>query len=174
MAYDKEQRRAEYAAKLRDPRWQKKRLEIMQRDEFTCQKCCDTTTTLNVHHNYYEPNTEPWDYPDSALVTFCEICHQEETDMRRQEEAYLLDVCRRLGMTASCLNGLMIALHDIGEFSYFSEPWEMDLTWMLKHFWELREIIKPLIDADRKARAQRTRERMNEIEAASRRGEDAN
>ncbi len=27
----------QYASKLKDPRWQKKRLEILQRDDFACQ-----------------------------------------------------------------------------------------------------------------------------------------
>lgn len=30
-----------YSQKLRDPRWQKKRLEILERDSFTCQHCHD-------------------------------------------------------------------------------------------------------------------------------------
>jgi len=65
-----------YAEKLRDPRWQKKRLEIMSRDRFTCRKCQDATKTLNVHHRYYTKGSMPWEYPDDALVTFCEPCHR--------------------------------------------------------------------------------------------------
>lgn len=65
-----------YAEKLRDPRWQKKRLEIMGRDKFTCQKCSDATKTLNVHHRYYSKGAMPWEYPDNALVTLCEPCHR--------------------------------------------------------------------------------------------------
>jgi len=33
--------------------------------------------TLAIHHLYYTPNTEPWDYSDSALVTVCELCHDK-------------------------------------------------------------------------------------------------
>jgi len=66
-----------YAEKLRDPRWQKKRLEIMSRDEFTCCNCYDAESTLNVHHHYYEKGKNPWDYPNSALATLCESCHKE-------------------------------------------------------------------------------------------------
>jgi len=36
-----------YAEKLKDPRWQKKRLEIMERDEWTCQWCVDSESPLN-------------------------------------------------------------------------------------------------------------------------------
>jgi len=65
-----------YAEKLRDPRWQKKRLEIMSRDRFTCRSCGDASKTLNVHHCYYTKGSMPWEYPDSALVTYCHRCHQ--------------------------------------------------------------------------------------------------
>lgn len=63
-----------YAEKLKDPRWQKKRLEIMNRDNFTCQKCGDTKTTLVVHH--FEYSGEPWDVKNEGLITVCETCHK--------------------------------------------------------------------------------------------------
>jgi 5-methylcytosine-specific restriction endonuclease McrA len=31
-----------YSELLKSPKWQKKRLEIMSRDKFTCKKCGDT------------------------------------------------------------------------------------------------------------------------------------
>ena len=40
-----------YVEKLKDPRWQRKRLEILQRDDWKCYWCKDDKTTLNVHHN---------------------------------------------------------------------------------------------------------------------------
>ena len=66
-----------YSDKLKDPRWQKKRPEIFERDKWMCQLCSDTDSTLMVHHRYYE-NIEPWEYPDVALVTLCESCHEEQ------------------------------------------------------------------------------------------------
>ena len=63
--------------KYKDPRWQKKRLEIMERDNFTCQSCGDTESTLNVHHTYYEKGKKPWEYPDVTLITWCENCHKD-------------------------------------------------------------------------------------------------
>ena len=35
---------------------------------------------LEVHHKYYLENTLPWQYPDDALVTLCNWCHQEVHD----------------------------------------------------------------------------------------------
>lgn len=66
-----------YWEKLKDPRWQKRRLEIMQRDGFACRSCGDADSTLNVHHGYYEKGLDPWDYHDQTLFTLCEDCHEE-------------------------------------------------------------------------------------------------
>lgn len=65
-----------YFEKLRDPRWQRKRLEIMKRDDFACVDCGDNSATLNVHHKFYRRGFEPWNYADEALVTLCEPCHE--------------------------------------------------------------------------------------------------
>lgn len=71
-----------YAEKLRDPRWQKLRLEIMQRDGFKCRHCGDKEQTLNVHHSYYEKGFNPWDYPDQTLFTLCIDCHSKVEDVK--------------------------------------------------------------------------------------------
>jgi hypothetical protein len=68
-----------YSDKLKDPRWQKKRLEILNRDKWTCQICFDTEKTLHVHHRRYLRGREPWDIPNECLVTLCESCHEFET-----------------------------------------------------------------------------------------------
>lgn len=62
-----------YSEKLKDPRWQKKRLLIFERDKWTCRCCGDNKTTLNVHHLTYAG--EPWECPDENLTTLCEDCH---------------------------------------------------------------------------------------------------
>lgn len=69
----------EYFAKLKDPKWQKKRLEILQRDNFTCQICGDKKNTLHVHHRTYLQNRDLWEYADTFFVTLCESCHEMET-----------------------------------------------------------------------------------------------
>lgn len=63
--------KSEYAQKLKDPRWQKRRLQILERDHWECQQCFSSESTLHVHHRYYVEAGEPWEYPDSALVTLC-------------------------------------------------------------------------------------------------------
>jgi 5-methylcytosine-specific restriction endonuclease McrA len=65
----------DYIEKLKDPRWQRRRCEIMYRDGYICQKCGDETISLNVHHVFYYPGLEPWEYEDNDLITLCENCH---------------------------------------------------------------------------------------------------
>lgn len=72
-----------YWDKLRDPRWQRKRLEIMERDGFACRCCGQDTETLNVHHGYYEKGLEPWEYENDTLWTLCEHCHVLVADHMR-------------------------------------------------------------------------------------------
>lgn len=83
-----------YSEKLKDPRWQRKRLAILDRDNFTCQHCQDTTKTLHVHHLDYLHGKEPWDYDDTFLLTLCEDCHQAETDGRPGSEKIILRAIR--------------------------------------------------------------------------------
>lgn len=65
-----------YSEKLKDPRWQRKRLEIFNRDDWTCTKCHSKDVTLMVHHLEYRESCEPWDYPNECLTTYCEDCHK--------------------------------------------------------------------------------------------------
>lgn len=66
-----------YAELLKDPRWQKKRLEIFDRDKYSCKKCKSTTKSLHAHHIYYERGLKPWEYDNECIITLCEDCHNE-------------------------------------------------------------------------------------------------
>jgi len=78
-----------YYELLKDPRWQRKRLEVMQRDEFRCAECGNHVKTLNVHHIRYRRGKKPWEYDDGDLVTLCEDCHKQQTKLRERLEATL-------------------------------------------------------------------------------------
>lgn len=80
-----------YAEKLKDPRWQKRRLEILSRDDWACQACGDKTSTLHVHHRFYERGLEPWEAANWALVTLCEDCHELEKENRPALENELIE-----------------------------------------------------------------------------------
>lgn len=66
----------DYKKQWLDPRWQKKRLEILERDDFACRLCGRSDKTLHVHHQYYITGNDVWDYYDSALTTLCCDCHE--------------------------------------------------------------------------------------------------
>lgn len=89
--------KSEYSNKLLDPRWQKKRLEILNRDEFVCQRCYDNESTLHVHHLYYEAGKEPWEYEQKDLITLCSDCHEYEKEARTEYEKMLLTLLKKNG-----------------------------------------------------------------------------
>lgn len=64
-----------YSEKLKNPLWQKKRLEILNRDNFTCVLCSDTETELHVHHKEYKWGNKPWEYDNDNFLTLCKRCH---------------------------------------------------------------------------------------------------
>lgn len=72
-----------YAQKLRDPRWQKRRLEILQRDGFKCCVCGDTEKELHVHHKHYQKGFLPWQYEDDMLISLCFSCHLEIEEINK-------------------------------------------------------------------------------------------
>lgn len=65
-----------YQEWLKDPRWIKRRNQILTRDKNTCQFCGAQDKYLHVHHREYFDGFLPWEYPDSTLVTLCEDCHK--------------------------------------------------------------------------------------------------
>lgn len=73
-----------YSEKLKDPRWQKKRLKVLERDNWTCQSCFDFKDTLHIHHMVYDYRKEPWEYEDHLLVTLCAECHGLAKGMTEQ------------------------------------------------------------------------------------------
>ena len=75
---------AEFSAQYKDPRWQKKRLQIMEQDRFMCRRCHSKGEELHVHHLKYKSGARPWEYPDSNLVTLCEPCHNEFHIMKKR------------------------------------------------------------------------------------------
>lgn len=116
-----------YAELLKDPRWQKKRLEVMQRDGFRCQHCLRDDKPLQVHHLVYDKDKKPWEYEDNQLITLCEDCHQNETE--ENSEIYnrfkvLVNQFKKSKLSLSVLNCI---LGQLSEFLYsFNENEEYD------------------------------------------------
>lgn len=78
-----------YSEKLRDPRWQRKKTEVLRRDKFICKSCKDKDETLQVHHIIYRKGLEPYEHDIKDLITFCETCHKEVTDYKRIIKEYI-------------------------------------------------------------------------------------
>lgn len=82
-----------YSEKLKDPRWQKKRLEVLERDSFTCQCCGDKEMELHVHHHKY--SGDPWDTLLSDLITYCKVCHLIHEKIKKEYQgSFVLSVLK--------------------------------------------------------------------------------
>jgi hypothetical protein len=72
-----------YSQKLKDPRWQRRRLQVLEAANWKCERCEAADKTLHVHHNFYRSKSEPWEYPSHAFAALCEECHElAEVDRR--------------------------------------------------------------------------------------------
>lgn len=123
---------SKYSEKLRNPKWQRKRLDILQRDEFACVGCGDTESTLHVHHCYYEKGKEPWEYADSSLITLCEHCHSEEGSAWRDKSA-LVDALSMAGYRAQHFNDLACGVYSSiknGTFPVGDDTFISAIAWL--------------------------------------------
>jgi len=86
----------EYKEQYNHPKWQKKRLSILNRDKFTCTECGDKETQLHVHHLKYESSKKVWEYPNKDLITLCSVCHKELhriKNLKKESNSNLLKKC---------------------------------------------------------------------------------
>ncbi|MDO9106716.1 MAG: HNH endonuclease signature motif containing protein [Methylovulum sp.] len=80
-----------FFAKYKDPRWQRKRLEIMEASDFKCENCGTNDKTLNVHHKSYKKNHAPWEYENYELECLCEDCHSYRHNIKDRLTSALHD-----------------------------------------------------------------------------------
>jgi len=66
-----------YWQKLQDPRWQKKRLEVLSDNNFACENCGSEDSQLHVHHPAYIKGRDPWEYEADELQSLCDSCHRQ-------------------------------------------------------------------------------------------------
>jgi hypothetical protein len=113
-----------YAQKLKAPRWQKKRIGILQRDNYTCQLCHSKDKTLHVHHIAYTGN-DPWEIEDNLLITFCEDCHHYEQVMVKRRATLLINTLKSIGFMSNGLGhlaGVFMAAKDRNWREYQEVP----------------------------------------------------
>lgn len=140
-----------YSEKLKDPRWQKKRLEILERDGWACQGCYDTEKTLHVHHGYYESGLEPWAYLSESLITLCEECHFKEKDFMLEECDALIRNLKKKGFTHAEILNLNECLPDwkffhvkgvvLGVLNYFMQDQDFQVS-VLNQYFELKKNLE--------------------------------
>ncbi len=88
-----------YQEQIKDPRWQKRRLEILQLDNFTCQICGSYNKTLHIHHTIYLPQNNIWEYEDCQLITLCEDCHKNEHENLSELVKNIINDIKNQGLT---------------------------------------------------------------------------
>lgn len=105
-----------YSDLLRDPRWQRKRLEMLNAAGWKCTACGRSDNTLHVHHRRYVKGRKPWEYTDQELRVLCAECHQSGHEfidllMRAFDEAP--DPTEFIGVAAGFIAGSLDLSSDV-------------------------------------------------------------
>jgi hypothetical protein len=129
-----------YSKKLKHPSWQKKRLEILTRDEWTCQMCNDTETTLHVHHLSYEYRKEPWEYPNENLVTLCEHCHFEVEKENFKIDDQPVSICKE----EDNLGNRMMYMHHHCSGQFYVKSYDANNQLVVNHQIDGERLLKVL------------------------------
>lgn len=77
-----------YSDKLKSPKWQKKRLEILNLRGFKCELCGDEENQIQVHHRFYLKGREPWQYDNDVFQVLCENCHDKNHKKEEIKEVF--------------------------------------------------------------------------------------
>lgn len=93
--------KGKYKEFLKDGRWQRKRLEIMERDDFKCKQC-GATNDLQVHHLRYFNGRKPWEYSNEDLVTLCGKCHRNAHEHQEEFKTTFINIKEHESFSAFC------------------------------------------------------------------------
>jgi len=135
-----------YAEKLRDPRWQKKRLDVLESAGWECLECGATARELHVHHYWYEPKRLPWEYPDKCFGVLCGSCHSkwhaEKLSIDKTLAGMLpTQVCQARGM----LTGLRCMSED-EDFLVDTQVDPLFICGLVRGFWPPSDFQGALLD----------------------------
>lgn len=131
-----------YVEKLKDPRWQKMRLEVLNRDDFSCVSCGDSEETLHIHHCYYDWELEPWEYELKSLITLCATCHEQETAIGYTYKNKLSAEIARNGVFSDGFAEIVLAI-ECGHGLFFEN--EPSITALCQVFLD-KELAQSIID----------------------------
>ena len=65
-----------------------------------------------MHHRLYLHDTEPWDYPNDLLITFCEDCHELEAMNMASVEKDILAILKTKFL-AEGIHEIRVGLHQL-------------------------------------------------------------
>jgi hypothetical protein len=68
---------SDFTDQYKNPLWQKRRLEMLERANYRCSCCQDDESQLHVHHGQYFTGRKLWEYADKELQVLCGTCHEE-------------------------------------------------------------------------------------------------
>ncbi len=141
-----------YTELLKDPRWNKRRLEILKRDNYCCVWCGSGDGILHVHHLYYDKTLDPWEYGNDSLVTLCESCHEDEEKNKFIVNNSVTNALRSRGFENDTM-GLLSESIKSERAESNSYEWVTIISFALKHsklikelFWAIE--IQPGADLD--------------------------
>jgi hypothetical protein len=106
-----------YFEKLKDPRWQRKRLEVLSENNFSCESCGDTGKTLHVHHVAYKKGAEPWEYSSDELQCLCDDCHAFEHELDRKIDDALREF-KLVGPNMGYMKDFLLGFLQASTFGY--------------------------------------------------------
>lgn len=70
-------RGAVYREKLGQAEWKEFARSARERAGNACEICRRSDVQLQVHHAFYEPGRDPWEYAGEDVVVLCRGCHHE-------------------------------------------------------------------------------------------------
>lgn len=116
-----------YSDKLKNPKWQKKRLEVLNLHGFKCEKCGCEDKELHVHHRFYIKGREVWQYDNDVFQVLCCDCHEKEHSKEKESVSIVEVVPKRfkklIDLLIECDSYCDFEINDV----------EMVLEFYLKH-----------------------------------------
>lgn len=105
----------QYSDSLKNGNWQKRRVDILQRDNFKCT-ICGSNELLDIHHVDYIEGFKAWEYPNDMFKTLCRKCHEKEQP-RSKAERYLMNSLKMKGFMVGDLLALSSKVDTEQEFT---------------------------------------------------------
>lgn len=107
-----------YHDDMKTATWQKRRLQLLERDKWKCQNhdCTGESQQLEIHHIDYIPGQKIWEYPDDMLLTLCSKCHSKEQE-RDPAERMLINSMRMKGFMVGDVLALSVKIDNEPRFT---------------------------------------------------------